>query len=162
MTADTKAVARWEIGFGGEFNTDPEMTQTDEGDYVSLTDHEREVEDLVRVIDVHREIITDFTDKIDKLCAELDALNEAQAVGDGTISGSLLHWHQRALAAETAVAASRAEVEGLKKDAERYRWLRDADNYPHPVGGFWNSLGETIEPIEMDEQIDAEMENRNV
>lgn len=51
----------------------------------------------------------------------------------------------------------RAEVEKYRKDAERYRWLRNADNYPNQIGGFWNCLGETSEPEEMDEAIDAAM-----
>lgn len=93
--------------------------------------------------------------------AELDALNEAQAVGDGTISGSLLHWHQRALAAESDLAESRAEVEGLKKDAERYRWLRDhAGKDEDQVEIFIEQ--ESYAPGHLDAQVDAAMEKGNV
>lgn len=45
--------------------------------------------------------------------------------------------------ARDALAASRAEVEGLKKDAERYRWFRNSDE-------------------ELDSYIDAAMEKGNV
>lgn len=58
---------------------------------------------------------------------------------------------------EAEVARLRAEAEKNRVDAERYRWLRNADNYPSPIGGFWNCLGETSEPEEMDEYIDAAM-----
>lgn len=128
MTTDTKAVARWD-SWGGE----KDIQESDTGQFVLFTDHER--------------VVGELRD-------ELETLNEAQAVCDGTIPGALLHWHQRALAAESALAASRAEVEGLraarvayanefplnddgepdvgsvqanirsmKKDAERYAWL---------------------------------------
>lgn len=65
-----------------------------------------------------------------------------------------------AKAALDAVALScekEREADALRVDAERYRWLRNADNYPNPIGGFWNCLGETSEPEEMDEYIDAAM-----
>lgn len=59
----------------------------------------------------------------------------------------------------TALAASRAEVEGLKKDAERYRWLKDTP---------WTENHEFALVIQCqmnaiwDETIDAAMENGNV
>lgn len=65
-----------------------------------------------------------------------------------------------AKAALDAVALScekEREADALRVDAMRYRWLRNADNYPSPIGGFWNCLGETSEPEEMDEYIDAAM-----
>lgn len=58
---------------------------------------------------------------------------------------------------EAALPVVAELVEAYRKDAERYRWLRNADNYPNQIGGFWNCLGETSEPEEMDEAIDAAM-----
>lgn len=73
--------------------------------------------------------------------------------GDSARSGELVLHSDH----EAEVARLRAEVEAYRKDAERYRWLRNADNYPNQIGGFWNCLGETSEPEEMDEAIDAAM-----
>ena len=53
----------------------------------------------------------------------------------------------------------RAEVAGLREDAERYRWLRDGDlcaNYPYPVmrvGGNGHDYSVWFE--ELDAAIDA-------
>lgn len=137
MNTDAKAVARFNFDnyHGCEF-------EADDGYWVLFTDHERVV---------------------GKLRTELDALNEAQAVGDGTISGSLLHWHQRALAAETSLAESRAEVEGLKKDVERYRWLRDKAPEEWDVTRWLGNEHQEVHVQDyLDEAIDAEMENGNV
>lgn len=60
------------------------------------------------------------------------------------------------LAAELSDA--RFDMASLQRDAERYRWLRDMDNYPNT--GFWNMLGDTCEPFEMDEAIDAAMSDK--
>lgn len=43
----------------------------------------------------------------------------------------------------------------LEKDAARYRWLRDSHNYP--AGPYWDDLGNTCDPEEMDEMIDEAM-----
>lgn len=63
-----------------------------------------------------------------------------------------------------ALAASRAEVEGLKKDAERYRWLReDYDPSIHDEGFEpLFSLGPENLDAEIDAMIDAAMEKGNV
>lgn len=42
-------------------------------------------------------------------------------------------WNARA-EADATVARLEAEVERLRKDAERYRWLRDSDGLPGPGG----------------------------
>lgn len=72
--------------------------------------------------------------------ARLRAMAQEQGVKDGN-----------------EITRLRDEVEAYRKDAERYRWLQNADNYPNQIGGFWNCLGETSEPEEMDEAIDAAM-----
>lgn len=60
---------------------------------------------------------------------------------------------------------ARAEVAGLRKDAERYRWLRDGDevsDYPYPVmrqGGKYD-FDRTIWFEELDAAIDAAMAAR--
>lgn len=63
----------------------------------------------------------------------------------------------------TALAASRAEVEGLKKDAERYRWLKDnceavADEYATAGQLYFG----TYLYGNIDSAIDAAMEKGNV
>lgn len=109
MTIDTKAVARWEIGFGGEFNTDPEMTQTDEGDYVTFTDHEQEVGELEEDVAHFKKFY-------------IEAINKLAEVAAG---------RQEAIA---ALAASRAEVEGLKLVANHARnlaaWFTSGNSIP--------------------------------
>jgi len=109
MTTDTKAVARWDIDC-----MRAQMDTFDDGRYVEFTYHERVVGD---VWEITREIQIQsdkYWNELRQLRATLEDLNEAQAVGDGTVSGSLLHWHQRALAAEAALAASRAEIDGFR------------------------------------------------
>jgi len=76
----------------------------------------------------------------------------------------------------TALAASRAEVEGLKKDAERYRWLRNPNTdvglvidkvtgeIPYDEGtrtGGYHTY-EYRAGEELDTAIDATMEKGNV
>ena len=70
---------------------------------------------------------------------------------------------KRAQAAEAALAASRAEVDGLKKDAERYRWLKDnceavADEYATAGQLYFG----TYLYGNIDSAIDAAMEKGNV
>ncbi|WP_141057034.1 hypothetical protein [Stenotrophomonas rhizophila] len=76
--SDTKAVARWEIGFGGEFNTDPEMTQTDDGDYVTFTDHERVVRELENCQRLTDEVLADRHELVASLRAALAATGKPQ------------------------------------------------------------------------------------
>lgn len=141
MTIDTKAVARFNFDayHGCEF-------EAYDGYFVQFTDHERVVKELR---------------------AELEALNEAHAVGDGTVSGSLLHWHQRALAAESALAASRADVEGLKKDAERWNWIMQGHYGNEParanrvIGACWSRKA-MEDAIDNDIATQAAMEKGNV
>lgn len=142
MTTDTKAVSRWDYTMAGSLGLDPI------GPYVEFTDHERVVGELEIARDYWKgqagAAISDVTDLRDTLAT----LNEAQAVCDGTIPSALLHWHQRALAAESALAASRAEVEGLKKDAERYRWIRS----PH------SKQAESLVGMHVDDQLDYQID----
>lgn len=51
--------------------------------------------------------------------------------------------------------ALEARIAELEKDAARYRWLRDSSNYP--AGPYWDDLGDTCDPEEMDEMIDDAM-----
>lgn len=91
-----------------------------------------------------------------------------RVVGDLTreakgLSQSLTETFKSEEELRTALATSRAEVEGLKKDAERYRWLKDncqavADE--HSTAGqlyFGTYLYGSI-----DSAIDAAMEKGNV
>ena len=45
-----------------------------------------------------------------------------------------------------------AELAALRKDAERYRWLRDA-----ATGGDWETIGQGTDPGSTDAAIDAAM-----
>lgn len=67
-------------------------------------------------------------------------------------------WAEEAGRLAAELSDARLEIAGLRRDAERYRWLRDMDNYPNT--GFWNVLGDTCEPFEMDEAIDAAMSDK--
>jgi hypothetical protein len=64
------------------------------------------------------------------------------------------------------LAASRAEVEGLKKDAERYRWLRDSKLSRHWSVANTCAVGRGHEfsyrGSPLDTAIDAAMEKGNV
>lgn len=113
MTTDTKAVARWDVE--SQDGRDCNAFKRDDGDYVLFIDHERVVGELQDGFERMALKGIEMRNEIDTFRAELDVLNEAQAVCDGTIPSALLHWHQRSLAAESALAASRAEVEGLRE-----------------------------------------------
>ncbi|MHC1670487.1 hypothetical protein ACODUO_15105 [Stenotrophomonas maltophilia] len=64
---------------------------------------------------------------------------------------------------EAEVARLRAEVEAYRKDAERYRWLRDNEELnkgPHPVyfpDGFNEPTQNFIGGSRLDELVDAAM-----
>lgn len=65
-----------------------------------------------------------------------------------------------ALHGASTVAALKAEIEALRKDAERYRWLRDGEivaDYPYPVMRMGGSRvdDQTIWADELDAAIDA-------
>ena len=55
-------------------------------------------------------------------------------------------------AALSDLARLRAELEGARRDAARYRWLRDAAN---AYRDEWNSFGPYSAPSEIDAAIDA-------
>ncbi len=77
-----------------------------------------------------------------------------------------MHAHAAAVSAakDAQIAALRAEVAGLRQDAERYRWLRDGDlnaDYPYPVmrvGGDGHDYAVWFE--ELDAAIDAALAAR--
>ncbi len=48
-----------------------------------------------------------------------------------------------------AVAPLEAEIQALRKDAERYRWLRDVAS-----AGDWGHIGQTTEPSNTDARVD--------
>lgn len=149
MTTDTKAVARWayEASHVGNYFNDIEvrMTCKPDGDYILFTDHEQVVGEL---------------------CSTMFAMNDKHFFDFNKI-GELLKHRDREL------AASRAEVEGFKKDAERYRWLRDrsgssltpAEKQPAAwIEGPGNEFVESdwLTGDRADHIIDAAMENGNV
>lgn len=116
MTADTKAVKRWEIGFIGLNNT-PEMLWHYKGSYILFTDHEQVVGNLRNEAKGLSQSLTDCLE------CEKDYLSE--------------------------IAELRAEVEALRKDAKRYRWIR--------THSIWDvSITEETERV-----IDEELENNN-
>lgn len=63
----------------------------------------------------------------------------------------------------TALAASRTEVERLKKDAQRYRWLRDSAPEEWDVTRWLDNEHQEVHVQDyLDEAIDAAMEKGNV
>lgn len=66
---------------------------------------------------------------------------------------------------QAKLTALRAENEGLRKDAERYRWLRSKDTGP---GKIWELIGDDCQPNymtlkhseELDAAIDAELKEK--
>jgi len=129
MTTDTKTVARWDWDYEGVY-------ESDTGDYVALTDHERVVGELEQQVIVAEQVTVEQDREISNL--------------------------------RTALAASRAEVEGLKKDTERYRWLRDKANEANKSAPMVASnpldpdISRLIHSDELDVAIDAAMEKGNV
>lgn len=61
----------------------------------------------------------------------------------------------------TVLAASRAEAEGFKKDAERYRWMRDHAGKDDDLVEIFIDQ-ESYAPGHLDAQVDAAMEKGNV
>lgn len=98
MNTDTKAVSRWDLIAVGE-NTDA-MLEVHDGDYVRFADHERVAGELTSERDGLSELATRQAAGIRAATAAFNKIN-------------------------AELSASRAEVEGLKKDAERYRWLKE-------------------------------------
>lgn len=136
MTTDTKAVARWDIGMNGLSNT-AEILWHYQGRYILFTDHERVVGELKNRIDVY---------DLSQVCDKEEIAKQAIVIRNKEFTNETLR---------TALAASRAEAEELRKDAERYRWLR-GDNGGLPSGIQWatNDLFDTF--------VDEAMEKVNV
>lgn len=65
----------------------------------------------------------------------------------------------QALAAAPVQAVPEAELEALRKDAERYRWLRDGQNWPAVFGG--HDEPEPLRGAHLDAAIDAELALHN-
>lgn len=127
MTTDTKAVARWN-SWGGEID----IQESDAGQFVLFTDHERVVGELKEHI------------RLSAISAlELDAQNRKE------------------------LAASRAEVEKLKKDAERWSWIMEGHYGNEParanrvIGSCWSRKA-MEDAIDNDISTQAAMEKRNV
>ena len=57
--------------------------------------------------------------------------------------------------AAAEITRLRAEAEALRKDAERYRWLRDGCNYKHSAA---NSIAVNRYGMERDAEIDAALD----
>ena len=66
-------------------------------------------------------------------------------------------FEQHPLCQEAAaeITRLRAEAEALRKDAERYRWLRDGCNYKHSAA---NSIAVNRYGMERDAEIDAALD----
>lgn len=148
MTTDTKAVRRWD--FIAIDQSTIEIVGNSEGEYVRFTDHERVVGELKRSQNHTNNVLAHADKQIEALRDELETLNEAQAVCDGTIPIALLHWHQRALAAESARAAKSAEVEALSAGLQEILHIHANDN--HRPKAFYIAA----------KAIDAAMEKGNV
>lgn len=95
MATDTKAVARWDIGINGLSNT-AEILWHYQGRYILFTDHERVVGELKNRIDVY---------DISQVCDKEEIAKQAILIRNKEFTIETLR---------TALAASRAEVEGLK------------------------------------------------
>lgn len=126
MTTDTKAVARWDIGFYG-LSDKAEMLEHYKGRYILFTDYERVVGEWQEAFELAMTNLVARNKEVNQLNAQL--------------------------------ATSRAEVEGLRKDAERYRWLKDTPwtenrEFSHVIQCQMNAI--------WDKTIDAAMEKRNV
>lgn len=77
------------------------------------------------------------------------------------VEASWVGWQagRAALAAAPVQAVPEAELEALRKDAERYRWLRDGQNWPAVFGG--HDEPEPLRGAHLDAAIDAELALHN-
>lgn len=95
-----------------------------------------------------------FTDH-EQVVAELN-----QKADDTEYLANLLNEEVKQL--RSALAAKGAEVEGLRKDAERYRWLRDVLRHDHER---WQAVVDhnqkNVSVQQFGEAIDAAMEKSN-
>lgn len=91
----------------------------------------------------------DLRAEVDKLSAELKLCGKENCMGR-RVKG-VTQWVTEQ-AKDAAVAAVRAEVEGLRADAERYRWLRDDAGAPSTYSAAWWNLESAAE---FDAAIDA-------
>lgn len=134
MNTDTKAVARWSFDIGSR-----DVYEEVEGPYILFTDHQRVVGELEERAVNMKSWARHDREMIEVLETELETLR-------------------------AALAASRAEVEGLKKDAERYRWLREVYDPSIHDEGFEPlfSLGPDNLDAEIDALIYTAMEKGNV
>ena len=80
--------------------------------------------------------------------------------GENTVIAFINFITDEVISIERRLIAAEAENAALRKDAERYRWLRDA-YYDTPIGGYeWSGMNGAQRRIflgasELDEAIDA-------
>lgn len=138
MTTDTNAVARWN-SWGGEID----IQESDTGQFVLFTDHERVVGELTaNAHELERLCDTTYVaqgaDAYNHACDLIEQL-QAERIGKGRDPGTegslcdgltwaygeLLESEDECETLSTALAASRAEVEGLREACRAIKELRE-------------------------------------
>lgn len=166
MATDTKAVARYRTTLSHG------LIETEEhpiGPLVFFTDHERVVGDEV---EHRRRWFVRAGEYLSRAqAAELSASRSAEEClflrSQRPLARKLTEAEAEIETLRTALAASRAEVEGLKKDAERWRHARRIlsvlyieDSQEKHV--MWARSADEAENVKADKAIDAAMEKGNV
>lgn len=168
MTTDTKAVARWDA-----VGPDMAMDESSGGAFVLFTDHERVVGELESKIVTGGAISGAAIGQITKLAIERDTLRAALAASRAEADGlkserdGLIELANRSANGIRKATGEynrlHAELEELKKDAERYRWLRDSAPEEWDVTRWLDREHQEVHVQDyLDEAIDAAMENGNV
>lgn len=150
MTTDTKAVALYpdqcpmKLDRDGEYYSRHVAAMTDE--------------------DLHRK--SDIAVQLGSRDREIDTLRTALAASRAEAKGlsqSLTDCLECEKDYLSEIAELRAEVEGLKKDAERYRWLRDSAPEEWDVTRWLDNEHQEVHVQDyLDDAIDAAMEKGNV
>ena len=94
-----------------------------------------------------RVLMTQAADTLEALQAEVANLRRKQRVTEG-IAGDYKEQLDAAL-------ARLAEIESLRKDAERYRWLRDVPNLYRDHPAVYSAIVEGFTSMEIETSIDA-------
>ena len=84
-----------------------------------------------------------------------DIVERLRNWADDDRDGEFSHHKRMQFEAAAEITRLRAEAEALRKDAERYRWLRDGCNYKHSAA---NSIAVNRYGMERDAEIDAALD----
>ena len=85
----------------------------------------------------------------------IDIVERLRNWADDDRDGEFSHHKRIQFEAAAEITRLRAEAEALRKDAERYRWLRDGCNYKHSAA---NSIAVNRYGMERDAEIDAALD----